>query len=143
MNDESTVSVIIPNYNGKHYLKDCLSALTHQSYKYFEVVIVDNASTDGSVEYIKDYYPRFKIIENSENLGFSKAVNQAVKTTKSTYIAVLNNDTEVHSNWLEEFIIFSKENSNFGSCQSKILLHEQKDIINTIYSFIHQWLINS
>lgn len=132
MNGKSTVSVIIPNYNGKQYLKDCLSSLMHQSYQNFEVVIVDNASTDGSVEYIKDNYPRFKIIENSENLGFSKAVNQAVKTTESTYIAVLNNDTEVHSDWLEEFIIFSKENSNFGSCQSKILLYDRKDIINTI-----------
>ncbi|MCX9083519.1 MAG: glycosyltransferase family 2 protein [Candidatus Methanoperedens sp.] len=130
--EELTVSVIIPNYNGKHYLEDCLSSLSNQSYRNYEVVIVDNASTDGSIEYIKNNFPQFKIIENSENLGFAKAVNQAAKNTKNDFIAVLNNDTEVHYNWLEEFIIFSKSYEDFGSCQSKILLYDRKDTINTV-----------
>ncbi|RXA21936.1 glycosyltransferase family 2 protein [Methanosarcina sp. MSH10X1] len=132
MTDSPDITVIIPNYNGKHYLDDCLTSLTKQSYKNFEVTIIDNASSDGSLEYIKTNFPQFNVIENSHNLGFSKAVNQGARLSKATFLAILNNDTVVDSRCLEEFINFTKMFDDFGSCQSKVLLYDHKDVINTI-----------
>jgi GT2 family glycosyltransferase len=126
------VTVIIPNYNGKHYLNDCIYSICNQTFEDFEVIIVDNASVDGSVEYIKTNFPQIKIIENSSNLGFSKAVNQGAKFSKAKYLAILNNDTIVDSKWLEEFISFTNEYNDFGACQSKILLYECTETVNTV-----------
>lgn len=127
-----TITVIIPNYNGKHYLSDCLTSLNNQSFKDFEVVIVDNASIDGSVDFIKNNFPQFKVIENSSNLGFSKAVNQGAKFSQAEFLAILNNDTLVDSKWLEEFVSFTKSHKDFGACQSKVILYDNDKIINTI-----------
>ncbi len=129
---EPTVTVIIPNYNGKHYLYDCLTSLSNQSFTDFEVVVVDNASVDGSVDFIKTNFPKFKVIENSSNLGFSKAVNQGSKYSKAKFLAILNNDTLVDSKWLESFINFAKDNNDFGACQSKVLLHDSRETVNTV-----------
>ena len=79
------VTVIIPNYNGEKFLKECLESLQKQSYP-FEAIIVDNASHDKSLDYIKKYYPDFILIENRENMGFSAATNQGIKASKSEYI---------------------------------------------------------
>lgn len=132
MTENPTVSIIIPNYNGKHFLADCFNSLSNQSYSYFEVIMVDNASSDGSVEFTTENFPKVKIIANSENRGFSKAVNQGAKLSKSEFLAILNNDTLVDSRWLEEFIEFTRINHDFGSCQSKILLYTDKEAVNTV-----------
>ena len=77
-NPPPLVSVIIVNYNGKHYLKNCLSSLSAQSYPAIEVIFVDNGSSDGSAEYVRNEFPSVRIIESKKNLGFAKGNNLGV-----------------------------------------------------------------
>ena len=88
---KSTVSIIIPNYNGINFINECLDSLEKQD-SFFEVIIVDNGSNDGSVDFIRENYPEYNLIENQENLGFSKAVNQGLKLVATDYVFILNND---------------------------------------------------
>lgn len=131
MNDTQNVTIVIPNYNGLKYLSDCLNSLVSQSYKNYDAIIVDNASADQSVQFIKANFPQFSIIENKINMGFSKAVNQAARAIKDGLIIVINNDTVLDPTWLEELVKFSNSHKDFGSCQSKILLYDTNKV-NTI-----------
>jgi GT2 family glycosyltransferase len=94
-------SVIIPNWNGKHYLTECLESIRRQTLLDFEIVLVDNGSTDGSVEFVKNCYPEARVLEFPENIGFAAAVNAGIKVAWGEYIVLLNNDTEVVTDWLE------------------------------------------
>jgi len=88
------LSIIIVNYNGKHYLKDCLDSIANYcSSTSNEIIIVDNNSSDGSQEYLKENYPEIRLFEEKENLGFGKANNFGVKKSIGEYILLLNNDT--------------------------------------------------
>ena len=91
------VSVVTPNYNGERFLKAFFESLNDDSEIIGEVIIVDNASTDGSREYIQNKSFNFPVIlvENSQNVGFSPAVNQGIRKAQYEYIFSLNNDTEV------------------------------------------------
>ena len=67
------VTIVIPNYNGKHFMEPCLASLASQTYRDFKVLVIDNASSDGSVPYMKEHYPDIELIELDKNYGFSKA----------------------------------------------------------------------
>jgi GT2 family glycosyltransferase len=125
------ISVIIPNWNGKKYLKTCFDSLRNQTFKDFEIILVDNGSEDGSIEFIKSNYPEVRIIALSENYGFSKAVNLGIKEAKGEYIALLNNDTETHSEWLKNLCVVSKKYPRYHFFASKILCFDQRDKIDS------------
>jgi len=99
-----TVSIIIPTYNGRVHLEECLRSLHALNYPpdRREVIVVDNGSTDGSVEYLKTSYPDVMIIQNEKNMGFAGPCNQGAGCSQSEYLAFLNNDTRVDSKWLNE-----------------------------------------
>ena len=76
------ISIVVPNWNGKGFLKDCLDSLRHQSFKDFEIIIVDNNSSDDSVLFLKDNYPEVRIIALDTNKGFAGGVNEGIKAAK-------------------------------------------------------------
>ena len=84
-------TVVIPNYNGKHFLQDCLDSLL-QSTVEIAVIVVDNGSTDGSVSWIQEHFPQVKLICFSENKGFCTAVNTGIEAAATPYVFLLNND---------------------------------------------------
>ena len=127
-----TATIVIPNWNGKHFLKTCLDSLREQVFKDFEVIIVDNGSTDGSLEYIREHYPEVIVVAFPENRGFSAAVNGGIKKARGTYIALLNNDTEVDPLWLAELVKTLDSRSEVGFCASKMLNYYKRTIIDTI-----------
>ena len=100
----SKVSVIIPNYNGKKYLKDCLDAMKCQSFRDFEVLLVDNGSEDGSQDLVRKEYPWVQLISLKENTGFCGAVNQGIRNSASPFVILLNNDTIAEKNFVEELV---------------------------------------
>lgn len=91
------LSIIIVNWNGKQWLPKCFDSLREQSYRNFKVILVDNASTDGSVQMVRDNYPEIFVIENNKNSGFATGNTIGIKHAKSKYILLLNSDT-----WLEK-----------------------------------------
>ena len=102
------VSIIIPNYNGRENLQLVFESISKQNYREFNVILVDNGSTDDSISFTEKNYPEFEIIKLNENTGFSVAVNHgirhAINKFKSKYILLLNNDIEIDNNFLEEGI---------------------------------------
>jgi len=119
------VSVIILNYNSANFLGRCLKSVLNSDYSNFEVVFVDNDSTDDSVGLVKDLFgrdSRLKIIVTSENLGFAEGNNIGIKYATGEYIVFLNADTEVECRWLKELIHVMDKDLRIGAAQSKLLL---------------------
>lgn len=139
------VSVIIINWNGKHWLAGCLASLYAQDYKKIEVIVVDNGSTDGSVSWIRKKYPRIKLIQNDRNLGFAESNNQGYHISLGRYILFLNNDTIVSKRFLSELIGVFSNDTSIGGAQSKLLLmddHTRLDAVGAFLTgtgFLHHW----
>jgi GT2 family glycosyltransferase len=94
-------SIIIPNWNGERFLNTCLGSLRRQSLDNFEILLVDNGSTDGSVSFVERSFPEVRVISLEENRGFSAAVNAGIRSADTEYVALLNNDTQAEPGWLE------------------------------------------
>ncbi len=127
----SVISVVVVNYNGEHFLEPCLKSLEKQTFEDFEVILVDNGSSDGSLEYVRDQFPAVRVIALAENLGFCGGNNAGIREARGKYIALLNNDAEAHPRWLEELRGALDNHSDVGFCASKIFLHDQPDIIDS------------
>lgn len=130
MNKHKLVSVVIPNFNGLIFLKLCLPSLKKQTYKFFEVLICDNGSDDGSQEYVLDNFPNIKFIRLNNNYGYAKAVNTGIKESKGDLVLLLNNDTELDKDLILNLVnTISKKNISFVT--AKILsFNDRKKIDN-------------
>jgi len=124
------VSVIVVNWNGKELLQDCLEGLQRQTYRCFTVILVDNGSNDGSVEFVNSYYPNVKTISLPGNVGFSAANNIAIKTVDTRYVALLNNDAVPHPSWLKELVETLEAHPRVGFAASKMLFHDRRHVID-------------
>jgi GT2 family glycosyltransferase len=93
-------SIVIPNWNGSAHLPECVAALRAQSFQDFEVLFVDNASSDASVEWIQQNAPGVTVIRRADNGGFAAAVNDGIRESCGDIVVLLNNDTAVHADWL-------------------------------------------
>ena len=128
------VSVVTPNYNGEKFLKTFFDSLNNDCECIGEVIIVDNGSTDGSLDYIKNNTFNFpvKLIENPENFGFAPAVNQGIKIAENDYIFSLNNDTEVKKGSIKALLNLITSDDNIFSVQAKMLQFKNKDLIDDV-----------
>ena len=124
------VSIIIPNFNGKQYLKDCLNSIKKQNFSLYEVIIIDNGSTDESVEYIKDNYDEFTLIQNRENLGFATAVNQGIKASNAEYVFLLNNDTELEVECVSKLLNCIDKDETIFAVSSKMIQNQNRNLID-------------
>ncbi|MEL4304535.1 glycosyltransferase family 2 protein [Methanococcoides sp. LMO-2] len=114
------VSIIIVNWNGLRYLEKCFNSVKNQNYQNYEIVFVDNASTDGSVDFIKENYPDTVIINNNKNLGFAEANNIGVQKSKGEYLFLLNNDAWVEKNTIQELLSTYSKIDNLGVVGCKV-----------------------
>jgi GT2 family glycosyltransferase len=127
------VSIIIVNYNGRHFLDACLSAIVRQTYPRtaWEVIVVDNGSTDGSVTYVREQYPWVRLIDAGRNLGFAGGNNVGIRAARGQLLALLNNDTIVDSSWLQGLVEQLGDDPTIGGVASKILLMKEPGRINS------------
>jgi GT2 family glycosyltransferase len=126
------VSIVIPNWNGKHFLKDCLDSLLLQTYKELEIIVVDNGSRDGSVEFLAEQYPQVRVPRFEVNTGFSVAVNRGIRESKGEYIALINNDTVVDAAWVEELVKALKGHPEVGSVGCKMLAYDDHSLLDGV-----------
>lgn len=129
------VTVIIPNWNGKEYLKTCLPSLTQQSFKDFEIILIDNGSTDGSVKYA-DRFSNLKAIKLERNIGFAPAVNIGIESSKSQYLVLLNNDTKVDPHCLEYLVKAAEGHPEVGMVAAKMLNFYDPKLIDSAGDYI-------
>jgi Predicted glycosyltransferases len=126
----NSIAVVIPNYNGLIYLKDCLEALRQQTNKDFTTIIVDNNSSDGSLEFIREHYDEVEIIALAENTGFCGAVNRGIEATSTPYVILLNNDTVVEAEFVAELYQAMEREKEAFSGQAKMLQLHQPTLID-------------
>jgi len=119
------VSVVILNWNGKYFLEKFLPSVYNSTYPNIEFVIGDNASTDDSLAFVKEYYPTIRIISNSENYGFAGGYNKVLEQVDADYYVLLNSDVEVTENWIEP-VIEMMERNNYAAAQPKIRAYHKK-----------------
>ncbi|MFH1928784.1 MAG: glycosyltransferase family 2 protein [Chloroflexota bacterium] len=129
------ISVIIPNWNGTTLLPGCLDSLRTQTHPDYEVILVDNASTDDSVEMIRREYPEVRVLELARNLGLTGGVNAGIAIARGEIIALLNNDAEAAPAWLTELEAALARHPEAGSVASKMLLYDHPKTINSAGDF--------
>ena len=98
------VSFLVVNWNGKSFLSQCIDSLVAQSHKDFEIIFVDNGSSDGSIEFVKKNYPTVKVVALDINSGFTGGNNTGLRYATGQYIALVNNDAILAHDWLENMI---------------------------------------
>jgi GT2 family glycosyltransferase len=113
---EPLVSIIVTNYNGEKYLSKCFSSLQSQSYPNIELILADDCSTDGSVEFVKTHFPKVKITRNSRNSGLSAASNNGAKLAGGSYLLFYNNDTIAFRDFVERMVEAAERDPCVGVC---------------------------
>jgi hypothetical protein len=132
----SLVSVIVVCFNARQHLETCLSSVALQTYPNLEVVVVDNGSTDGSVEYVRHNFPSFHLVENGANLGYARANNVGFQAAKGELFAVLNPDTEVHSRWVTA-LVEAFDDPAVGLATSRVCYFGDRSRINACGNRVH------
>ncbi len=126
------VTVVIPNYNGIKFLGECLRSLGEQEdcTPPYEIVVVDNGSSDGSLELMEREFPRVRIIALSKNTGFSHAVNVGIQASQAPYVILLNNDTKVKSRFIYELYHAIENRLHAFSVSAKMLLWDKPELLD-------------
>jgi GT2 family glycosyltransferase len=128
------VTVIVPNFNGRSYLEECLDSLQGQSYDNYSLILVDNASSDGSAELARSSFPQVELVENTRNIGFAGGCNAGIRRAlkgDTKYLVLVNSDTSADRDWLSELVAVAESDERIGICQSMIYMAGRPQVINT------------
>jgi GT2 family glycosyltransferase len=128
------IAVSLVTWNGANFIRDCLDSLFAQTYKDFSVLIIDNGSTDDTVQIISERYPQLRVVKHKTNLGFAKAHNQAIHWTEGDYVLVLNQDIVLEPEFLNNLVYFLDTNPEVGAVSGKLLKLQDKQKTNYIDS---------
>ena len=127
---KAKVTVVIPNYNGKKFMEDCMEALKAQGYPGMEVLLVDNGSSDGSAELVRERYPWVRLLELDQNYGFSRAVNEGIRAAETPYVILLNNDTKVRPGYTAALVRALDEAPGAFSASPKMIQMYRPELID-------------
>ncbi|MBR73922.1 MAG: glycosyl transferase [Dehalococcoidaceae bacterium] len=136
MNEPPLVTIIVLNYNAGELLVNCVDSLQKSTYQNLEIIVVDNISTDNSQNKCKEKFPSIKLIQNNENLGYCGGNNVGIREAKGKYVVILNPDTIVEPNCIDELIL-AYEKCGKGLYQPKIISLNEKNIIQSTGNMIH------
>jgi len=133
----TNVSVIIVSYNSANYIRECLNSILRLTKQPVEIIVFDNASSDGTQDIIREEYPEVKLIESAANVGFAAANNRAAKLASGKYLAFLNPDTVVERDWLEPLLKALESQSDIGAVTPMLVLGSDPDRINACGNDVH------
>ncbi len=125
------VSIVIVNFNGRNLLESCMGSLASQTYKPLELIVADNASTDGSVEFLRERYPDTIVLDMGCNRGYAAAANAGIRRARGAFIATLNNDTRADDDWIQKVMEIFGSDPGIGSCASRQMDFYHPDIIDS------------
>jgi len=123
------VSVIVLNWNGARYLERCLEAIAAQTFQDYEVIVLDNASTDGSQKQVAQRWPAFSLVEFERNLGFALGNNQGARLARGQWIAILNNDAFPETGWLANLVGAAQTHPEYNFFSSRLVNAEDREIV--------------
>ena len=128
MSTSPKVAIVILNWNGRKHLEQFLPSVLATTYDNFEVIVADNGSSDDSIDFITNNYPSIRLIRFSENYGFAKGYNKALKEVSADYYVLLNSDVEVSADWLQPMVNLLENDKTIAACQPKILSWHNKKV---------------
>ena len=131
------VSIVIVSHNSGRFLSECLDSIFRSNYPLKELIIVDNASSDGSIEETRKRFSKIRVIQNQDNLGYSRAANKGVLASSGSLVVLINPDTIVEENWLEHLVQASVRHPRSAFFQPKIMLLNRPCYINSAGNMIH------
>jgi GT2 family glycosyltransferase len=127
------VAIMILNHNGLRWLPKCLASVSKTDYPNYEICLVDNGSTDGSVDYVAKNFPRVKLIQHEENLGFAEAYNEAIERVEANYLVLLNNDIEVlNPSWVRALVEVANEAPGIAAVACKMISMENHSYLDSV-----------
>lgn len=126
MSNSPSVAIVLLNYNGKNYLERNIPFILQTTYSNKQIVVIDNASTDDSILFLKEKYPEIQIIGFTNNLGYAGGYNEGLKKIEADYYILLNTDVEVTPRFIEPLINLMQSNNEIAICQPKILSLEHR-----------------
>jgi len=129
-NKKPIVSIIIPHWNGIDILSECIDSINSTKFESFELIIVDNASSDGSQSWLRNNHPKVRLVENDVNYGYAGGCNRGAEIASGEYLVFLNNDTIQDDNWLNHLYNRIDGNHNIAAVQPKILNYFDKEIFD-------------
>ena len=131
-------TVVIPNLNGAGWLRDSIESVYAQTEQDFELIVIDNASTDESLEIARSYQgrPGYTLIENDRNTGFSYAVNQGIRLAKGEYVALFNNDAFAEPTWLAELIKTAESDARIFAVSSLMIRHFERELADDAGDYV-------
>jgi GT2 family glycosyltransferase len=122
------VAIVILNWNGRNYLEKFLPSVLATDYSNYEVIVADNGSKDDSVSFIKNNFPKIRLIELEKNYGFAKGYNLALKKIEADYYALINSDIEAQKDWLKPIISLLEQDELNAACQPKLLSYNDRNL---------------
>jgi GT2 family glycosyltransferase len=126
LTEQPSVAIVILNWNGSRYLRQFLPFVLATTYANRRIIVADNASTDDSIIYVQDHFPHVEVLSMSQNFGFAKGYNEALKNVQADYYVLLNSDVEVSPGWLEPIIELLEAEEKRAACQPKVLSYGDK-----------------
>lgn len=121
------LTIIIPHFNGKESLKKCINSLKKQEFPSKEIIVIDNASSDDSTDYLKKNHPDIRLIENKTNRGYAAAVNQGIRSSKSEYILLLNNDVYLEKDSIQHLLNCIQTDKNIFGVSARIIQYHNPE----------------
>ena len=131
---KNPVAVIIPNFNGEAYIENCLNSLKHQTMDAFDIIVVDDASKDRSLEILKGT-DAITLIENAENSGFARSINNGIRAAQNDFVLLLNNDVVVERDFVEKLYAAIKDDPKIFSVSSRMVRYYERDKIDDTGDF--------
>ena len=129
------VSIIILNWNGKELIRECIDSVLKSHYSPLEIILADNGSTDGSVEFVRSQFPSVIILENNENWGYAEGNNRGIKITQGKYVVTLNNDVVVDPDWLKKPIEYLENDPRIGSVCCRQMNYYDQSVIDSLFHY--------
>lgn len=125
------ISIVLLNWNGKRFLKDCIDSIQQQSYRNFELIIIDNASSDGSQDLLQREYTRYQLILNDKNLGYCGGANLGIRRTQGEYVLILNPDVILNVDFLSRLMDVTESDKSIGIFVGKLLRFDKQTLDST------------
>ena len=129
---QAHVTAAVVNYNGMEHLKACLDSLVRQTYPDLEILVSDDVSTDGSVEFVRSNYPQVRIVQNPRNMGFVATANRAMRSATTDWVILLNNDIECEPDFVERLMLAADANPDVGIFAPKMKLFYARSVLNGV-----------
>ena len=129
------VSIVILNWNGKEHLQECIGSVLKSLYSPLEIILTDNDSTDGSVEFVRSQFPSVIILENKENLGYAEGNNRGINIAHGKYVVTLNNDTVVEQDWLDQPIEYLERDAHLGMVGCRQMNYYNRALVDSFFLY--------